>query len=78
MHCGPHCHNWYLHKFRSTFATKHLRNGVDLRTVQAWMGHKDLASTMRYLQPARGKDVLDKVNNTFRTLKPLLVKLQGA
>ncbi len=75
---GPHCHNWYLHKFRSTFATKHLRNGVDLRTVQAWMGHKDLASTMRYLQPARGKDVLDKVNNTFGALKPSLVKQRGA
>jgi integrase len=61
----PCCDNWYLHKFRSTFATMHLQAGVDLRTVQAWMGHKDLASTMRYLKPARGKDVIDKVNTTF-------------
>jgi len=64
----PCCDNWYLHKFRSTFATMHLQAGVDLRTVQAWMGHKDLASTMRYLKPARGKNVIDKVNGTFSVL----------
>src|SRR5207302_4535371 len=53
------------YKFRATFATQHLQSGVDLRTVQLWMGHKDLESTMRYLKPARGKDVLTKVNATF-------------
>jgi integrase/recombinase XerD len=62
---GPSCRNWFLHKFRATFATKHLRSGVDLASVQSWLGHKNLASTMRYLQPARGKDVLRKVNSTF-------------
>jgi integrase len=56
---------FWLHKFRSTFATMHLQAGVDLRTVQLWMGHKDLASTMRYLKPARGKGVREKVNATF-------------
>jgi integrase/recombinase XerD len=56
---------WWLHKFRSTFATMHLRAGVDLRTVQAWMGHTDIASTMRYLQPAQGAAVQQKVNATF-------------
>jgi integrase len=25
--------------------------GVDLRTVQDWMGHTDLSSTLRYLKP---------------------------
>jgi len=73
-HCGKHqrscakgayCAHWYLHKFRATFATMHLQNGVDLRTVQLWMGHKDLSSTLRYLQPARGRAVLEKVNHTF-------------
>src|SRR5437660_9292761 len=57
--------DFWLHKFRATFATKHLQAGVDLRTVQLWLGHKDLESTMRYLKPARGKDVLTKVNATF-------------
>jgi integrase/recombinase XerD len=57
--------DFFLHKFRATFATKHLQAGVDLRTVQMWLGHKDLESTMRYLKPARGKDVRAKVNATF-------------
>ncbi len=48
---------WWLHKFRATFATHALQGGVDLRTVQSWMGHTDLASTMRYLRPARGEKV---------------------
>jgi len=48
----------------------HLRAGVDLTTVQAWMGHKDLASTMRYLKPARDKEALRKVNATFPFKKP--------
>ena len=68
------CDSWYLHKFRSTFATMHLQAGVDIRTVQQWMGHKDIASTMRYLKPARGKGILEKVNTTFRTPGPALVK----
>jgi integrase len=58
----------YLHKFRATFATMHLRAGVDLSTVQSFMGHSDLASTMRYLKPARGAAVQMKVNATFAGL----------
>ncbi len=42
--------NFWLHKFRATFATRHLWNGVDLRTVQMWLGHSDMESTMRYLK----------------------------
>ena len=59
---GPYCEKFFLHKFRHTFATTHLRDGIDLRTVQHWMGHKDLKSTMVYLKPARGKEVVRKVN----------------
>ena len=50
----------WLHKFRSTFATRSLWAGVDLRTVQAWLGHKELESTLRYLKPNRNQ-VRDKV-----------------
>jgi integrase/recombinase XerD len=57
--------DFWLHKFRATFATKHLQAGVDLRTVQMWLGHKDLESTTRYLKPARGKGIRAKVNATF-------------
>lgn len=57
--------NFWLHKFRSTFCTRCLWAGFDLRTVQEWMGHKDLQSTMRYLKPQRSADVRNKVNTIF-------------
>jgi integrase/recombinase XerD len=56
---------FWLHKFRATFATMHLAAGVDLRTVQAWLGHTNLESTIRYLKPARSAAMRDKVNATF-------------
>jgi integrase len=31
--------NFWLHKFRATFATRCLWAGIDLRTVQQWFGH---------------------------------------
>ncbi len=57
--------NFWLHKFRATFATRCLWEGVDLRTVQAWMGHSDLESTMRYLKPQRNESVRAKVNEIW-------------
>lgn len=57
--------DFWLHKFRATFATWALQGGVDLATVQHWMGHTDLASTMRYLRPARGLKVQQKVDAIF-------------
>ena len=58
-------HNFYLHKFRSTFATRCLWAGVDLRTVQQWLGHSDIESSMRYLKPSRSGHVREKVNEIF-------------
>ncbi|MBI3475371.1 MAG: site-specific integrase [Acidobacteria bacterium] len=54
-----------LHKFRATFATRCLWAGVDLRTVQQWLGHSDMESTMRYLKPSRSQQVRAKVNEIF-------------
>jgi integrase/recombinase XerD len=56
---------FWLHKFRATFATWHLQNGVDLRTVMEWMGHKNMKSTLRYLKPSRSQKTLARVNDTF-------------
>jgi integrase/recombinase XerD len=56
---------FWLHKFRATFATWSLWAGVDLRTVQQWLGHSDMESTMRYLKPSRSQEVREKVNEIF-------------
>jgi integrase len=56
---------FWLHKFRATFATRCLWAGVDLRTVQQWLGHSDMESTMRYLKPSRSQQVREKVNEIF-------------
>jgi integrase/recombinase XerD len=59
---------YFLHKFRATFATTCLQSGVDLKTVQQWLGHTDLASTMRYLRAARGAGVQAKVEAVWGRL----------
>ena len=56
------CKEWTLHRFRRTYITTLLRNGIDLRTVQAYAGHTDIASTMRYLRPASAKEAQGKLN----------------
>ncbi|HET7104207.1 MAG TPA: site-specific integrase [Terracidiphilus sp.] len=57
--------DFWLHKFRATFATTHLRAGVDLKTVMAWMGQTTMDSIIRYLKPARKDEVISKVNLSF-------------
>ena len=50
---GLNAEEWHLHRFRDTAATRWLRAGIDVRTVQAWLGHESLATTQKYLQPSR-------------------------
>ena len=45
----PVCEHWILHRFRKTCGTRWSEAGVPVRTIQHWLGHKDLATTMRYL-----------------------------
>jgi integrase/recombinase XerD len=59
---GPFCGRWFLHKFRHTYATRHLQDGIDIRTLQTWMGHRDIASTMVYLKGVRNKDIQARIN----------------
>jgi integrase/recombinase XerD len=47
---SPRCDKWYLHKWRDTYATNMLRDGVDIKTLQVLLGHKDLATTDKYLK----------------------------
>ena len=59
---GPYCSRWFLHKFRHTYATRHLQDGIDIRTLQQWMGHRDLASTMVYLKGVRNSDIQARID----------------
>ena len=38
-----------FHDLRHTFGTQCAARGIDLRRIQAWMGHADIQTTMRYL-----------------------------
>lgn len=54
------------HKFRATYATTLLQKGVDLKTVQKLLGHKNLESTMRYLAKAQSSVVKKKLDKIWR------------
>jgi integrase len=64
------CGGWGLHKFRKTFATMHSEAGVPAPTIQRWLGHSDLATTLRYLAIAdlRSERTRQQVNTTFAGL----------
>ncbi len=42
--------DWWLHRWRSTFATHCLREGMDIASLRDQMGHSDLKSIERYLR----------------------------
>ncbi len=71
--CGDHpvCGEWGLHKFRKTFATFHSEAGVSPRTIQAFLGHATLETTLRYLSAAniRSERTRSQVNASFAFLK---------
>ncbi|MGC2497770.1 MAG: site-specific integrase, partial [Acidobacteriaceae bacterium] len=79
------CSEWCLHKFRRTFATMHSEAGVPAPTIQRWLGHSDLATTLRYLAIAdlRSDRTRQQVNATFASLgshqlKPVAPTESGA
>jgi integrase/recombinase XerD len=64
------CSEWGLHKFRRSFATMHSDAGVSAPTIQRWLGHADLATTLRYLAIAdlRSERTRNQVNASFAAL----------
>ena len=50
---------------RDTFATWALRRTVDIRTVQAWLGHSSITMTMRYLAAAESEMAQQNINTAF-------------
>jgi integrase len=64
------CERWTLKKFRSTYTTTMLRNGVDPRTLMNWTGHASLETIMLYLAPAETEENKTKVNNVVWSRQP--------
>jgi integrase/recombinase XerD len=61
---APICNKFGLHKFRHTYATTLLRDGVDLVSLQKLLGHNDMDSTRKYLRALEPADLLKKINST--------------
>lgn len=67
--CAQHatCSRWELHRFRKTYATMHHEAGVPAGTIQAWLRHSSLDTTLRYIALADNTSARtrDLVNRTF-------------
>jgi integrase len=63
----PVCERWQLHRFRKTFATLCHQNGVPVATIQKWLGHADIETTLRYLADVddHGEKTQARVSSTF-------------
>ena len=57
-----------LHSLRHSFATHLLENGVDIRMIQAMLGHSKLNMTARYTQVAT--KMIAKVESPLDRLAP--------
>ena len=64
----------FMHVFRHTLASHLVMAGVDLRTVQQLMGHKDIKMTMRYahLAPDHLKGAVERLDFSTDSAQPNL------
>ena len=54
-----------FHDLRHTFGTRMAAVGTPLRTLQEWMGHRDIATTQRYADYMPGEGEADLVATAF-------------
>ena len=59
-----------FHDLRHTFGTAMAAAGVPMRTLQEWMGHKDIATTQRYADYAPRAQEAAMVDRAFATEIP--------
>jgi integrase len=56
------CGEWYLHRFRSSYITRLIRAGVDVRTIMRLSGHSDLDTILKYMRPAENVETQAAIN----------------
>ena len=61
----PVCEHIYLHRLRKTCATRWMEHGVPIRTVQSYLGHKNLETTMLYLGITDSSKLRGNINAAF-------------
>jgi integrase len=61
----PVCERFILHRFRKTCATRWSEAGVPVRTLQNWLGHKKLETTMKYLGITDAAKLRGNINAAF-------------
>jgi integrase len=54
-----------FHDLRHTFGTRMAAAGVPMRSLQEWMGHRDLRTTLIYADYSPGAHEVDLVNEAF-------------
>ena len=54
-----------FHDLRHTFGTRCASAGLPLRTLQEWMGHRDVATTQRYADYAPSADEATMIARAF-------------
>jgi integrase-like protein len=57
-----------FHDLRHTFGTRCAANGVAMRTIQEWMGHRDIKTTQIYADYAPDANEVDLINAAFAAL----------
>lgn len=58
----PVCTHVFLHRLRKTCASRWEAAGIPVRTIQAWLGHKDLSTTQRYLGVTDSSKLRSKID----------------
>lgn len=59
--------DFHFHDLRHTFGSHLVMQGIDLKTVQQVMGHKDIKMTMRYshLSPEYVQEAMERLDNVW-------------
>ena len=67
--------DFHFHDLRHTFASRLVRNGVDLNTVKELMGHYSITTTQRYLH-SQAKEKMQAVESLAGQKKEIVLQWQ--